>query len=160
GVAPQPPGPANWSSVARRWNFTDAPSRVTFTLKHAAGDVMNFEPWDPWNYDPAYPSDNYSRCTVAYGYKPTTWAFPQGPTLTFNYDPSKQFDAMISVTSSLGRSLTFSADSSVHRVSANTSPALTAGETAPSTTITASIEDAAHDTWTFSLTDPDSENSP
>lgn len=51
----------NIFSTSRRWNF----SGVTFSLRNAAGDVMNFAPWQ-WDYD----LNNY--CAISYGFKPTT----------------------------------------------------------------------------------------
>jgi RHS repeat-associated protein len=78
----------------RYWDI----SGVNFSLRNAAGDTMDFTPW-------TYSYDNYNPCKIARGYKPTTWTYPQGPSLSFAYDPEQ---GVTSVSTSLGRSMTFS----------------------------------------------------
>ena len=62
-------------STSRRWDH----SGVTFSLRNAGGDVLAVAPWS-WNYDSS------NQCSIAYGYQPATWTWPQGPSLSFTYD--------------------------------------------------------------------------
>jgi RHS repeat-associated protein len=117
-------------SIARRWDF----SGVTFALTNAAGDTMNFSPWS-WAYN-----ETRTECSILYGYKPTTWTFPQGPSLSFSYD---YVQGVTAVTTSLGRSITFSALSGINTA---TTTGLTAGEAS------GGIQDAAGDLWKFDFT--------
>ena len=119
-------------STQRRWNI----STVSFSLRNAGGDVLNFTNWmSVW--------DSPINGHRVYGYKPTTWTFPQGPTLTFTYDFQL---GVTGVTSSLGRSMTFAQDTYGNLTA--TSGGVTVGQMTPG------IEDAAGDTWKFDLTAP------
>jgi RHS repeat-associated protein len=124
------------SATGRRWDF----SGVTFALRNAGGDTLNFAPWQ-WDYSPN------NECLTVYGYKPTTWTFPQGPSISFGYDYKQ---GVTSVTTSLGRSMTFAAGiwssgSSVWGSTA-TSGGITVGQTQNGTT------DAAGNTYKFEYT--------
>lgn len=121
------PVSGNIFSTSRRWNFAG----VTFSLRNAAGDVMNFAPWE-WDYDP----NNY--CAISYGFKPTTWTFPQGPSIAFTYD----FEAGVTgVTTSLGRTMTIAGG-----VASSEDISASGGATAAS--------DAENHVWTFGMGAP------
>jgi RHS repeat-associated protein len=124
---------ADYHSSARRWDF----SGVTFSLRNASGDVMNFAPWT-FNYDIT------NTCALVYGYKPTTWTFPQGPSLSFTYDPVL---GVTGVTTSLGRSMTLSGFRGGETA---TSGGYSAGYT--STPPTGGISDAAGNIFKFDYT--------
>ena len=84
--AQTPPFPA----TARRWDF----SNVTFSLRNAGGDVMNFEPWSSgYTVDP---------CAKIYGFNVESWTWPQGQSLTFS---GTGIGGVTAVSSSLGRTL-------------------------------------------------------
>ena len=117
----------NIFSTSRRWNF----SGVSFSLRNAAGDVMNFSPWD-WDYD----LNNY--CAIAYGFKPTNWTFPQGPSITFTYDYEAGVTA---VATSLNRTMTI-----VNGVASSESVTASGGASA--------ARDAENHVWTFGMGAP------
>jgi RHS repeat-associated protein len=89
-------------STSRYWDN----STVSFSLRNAGGDVLAFTNWT-WRYDLAV-SD---KCARLLGYMPTTWTWPQGPSITFTYGsvagPQTPDQGVIGVSTSLGRSLTF-----------------------------------------------------
>ncbi|GAA0570625.1 RHS repeat-associated core domain-containing protein [Rhizomicrobium electricum] len=87
---------AEHRSTSRRWDHTN----VSFSLRNAGGDVLNFA-----STFGGY--DTQNQCRTAYYYKPTTWVFPQGPSLSFEYDGVL---GVLKVTSSIGRELAFTHD--------------------------------------------------
>ncbi|MFN7179797.1 RHS repeat-associated core domain-containing protein [Hyphomonas sp.] len=125
------PAPAQipaYPATARRWDF----SNVTFSLRNAGGDVMNFEPWSSgYTIDP---------CAKIYGFNIASWSWPQGPTLSFTDDGT---GTVVSLTSSLGRTL---------QVAGNTgsiggrSTAINGAQT--------EITDGAGAVWKFARTSP------
>ncbi len=119
-------------STSRRWDH----SNVTFSLTSAGGDVLNVTNW-LWPYNP----DN--ACLIVYGYKPTTWTWPQGLSLSFTYD---YLQGVTGITTSLGRTMSFTGAGQLLTAA---STGLTAGETV-STTNTATIADAnGNEKWNF-----------
>lgn len=82
------PNPSQWPttpSMSRRWSNTG----VSFSLRHASGDVMSFATWQS--------GYGTNICNIIYGFRLATWTWPQGPSLTFNENGSLQ--------SSLGRTM-------------------------------------------------------
>lgn len=59
-------------ATARRWDFMN----VTFSLRNAAGDVLDFAPWQT--------TYSLNQCAVIYAFRLEDWTWPQGPSLTFN----------------------------------------------------------------------------
>lgn len=97
---------SGWNeSTARFWDN----SAVSFKLTNASGDVMNFASYK-WIYEIA---QNDNGCATVRGYIPTTWTWPQGVSLTFTYGTpigGSQIDyttGVTQVTTSLGRTMTF-----------------------------------------------------
>ena len=92
------------ATTARRWDI----SGVTFSLKNAGGDVLGFNNWS-WDYDLI----NDDKCAKAEGYEPTTWTWPQGVSLNFTYGTqiggvtTDYTTGVTAISSSLGRSMTF-----------------------------------------------------
>jgi len=91
-------------STSRRWNQ----SAVSFSLRNAGGDIINFGNWT-WVYEP----DNDNNCAKVYGYEPTTWTWPQGPSLTFTYGTQSggvtidYTTGVTAIATSLGRGMAF-----------------------------------------------------
>lgn len=82
------PNPSQWPTVpaqSRRWDA----SNVSFSLRNAAGDVMEFES----------NSGGYSLnpCEIMYWFELTEWSWPQGVALSFDNGD---------IVSSLGRTMT------------------------------------------------------
>jgi RHS repeat-associated protein len=79
-------------------------SGVSFSLLDRSGSIMNFSPDFRIG----------SSSGIAYGFglktfKPTTWTFPSGPVITFDYDPGQVYDldCLTGVRNNLGRQLIF-----------------------------------------------------
>jgi RHS repeat-associated protein len=125
------PAPAKipaYPTSARRWNF----SNVTFSLRNASGDVMDFEPWSSgYTIDP---------CAKIYGFNLASWTWPQGPSLTYSSIPLSETTI---VTSSLGRTLTI----------AGTDGTIS-GRTASITPQQTEITDSAGAIWKYAYTAP------
>jgi RHS repeat-associated protein len=116
------PAPAQipaYPATARRWDF----SNVTFSLRNAGGDVMNFEPWSSgYTLDP---------CAKIYGFNIASWTWPQGPSLTWTSS---------GIVSSLGR--TFNPGLSISH----------GGRTAGFTTLFTTLADSAGAQWKYAYT--------
>ena len=130
GCAPSGAG-AGYNSTSRRWDN----SGVSFSLRNASGDTLSFAPWS-WQFDPE------SKCGWAYGFKPTTWTFAQGPSITFTYAPDK---GVTSATTSLGRSMTFDMVGTDRLLTA-TSGTYTVGQ------LDGAVKDASGAAWTYAFT--------
>lgn len=120
------PVSGNVLSTARRWDLAS----VSYSLRNAGGDVMNFAPWE-WNYD------IYNQCAFAYGFKATNWTFPQGPSLTFTTNVS---GGVTQVATSLGRTMTLGATAS--------SEGLTAG------VVAGGVRDTENNVWKLQMGEP------
>ena len=130
---------ADNTSTARRWDF----HTVTYQLTNAAGDVMSFAPWG-WIYDTQFYTPN--NCTAVYGYMPTTWTFPQGPSISFSYDYQQ---GVVGLTTSLGRSLSFTGPHGSTGLVSATGGGYTVGQTA--TTGANALQDAAGSVYKVDL---------
>jgi len=114
-------GGSSWNlSTSRMWNITP----VSFSLRNAGGDVMNFTNWE---FVDGGPDD---ACALTQGYQPTTWTWPQGVTLTFTYTPTS---GVTGVTTSLGRSMTFTGGQGALTGATATANGITVGQVASST---------------------------
>jgi RHS repeat-associated protein len=138
--------------TSRRWDAVGP--NVTFSLKSAAGDVIGFKPW-AWNY---LVDD---QCAIDYGFEPTTWTWPQGPTITFTYGTQvngQTVDYQPGVTkivTSLGmRELDFTGGPNVALTATDPATGRTAGEQLNPGGAVSGIFDAAAETWNFSYVNP------
>lgn len=119
--SPAPSQIPAYPATARRWDFAN----VTFSLRNAAGDTMNFEPWaEGYTVDP---------CAKIYGFRVSSWTWPQGPSLNWS---------SASIVSSLGRTIT-----------PNLSITLN-GRTAGFTTLPTDLRDSAGAVWKYAYTAP------
>ncbi len=125
------PAPAKipaYPTSARRWDF----SNVTFSLRNAGGDVMNFEPWSSgYTIDP---------CAKIYGFNIASWTWPQGPSLNVTDDGT---GGVTSLASSLGRTL---------QVAGNTGSI--GGRSAAINGAQTEITDSAGAIWKYAYTAP------
>ncbi|MGI8841763.1 MAG: hypothetical protein ACR2F8_13435 [Caulobacteraceae bacterium] len=135
--SPHPP-PVTILATARRWDF----SNVSFALREAGGDTMNFANWSQ-GYDEQNP------CAIAYGYEPTSWTWPQGPSLSFTYDFQQ---GVTGVASSLGRSMAFTGAGSYGAPLTATANGITVGQQTDGVGKITGVADAAGETWTFGYT--------
>ncbi|MFT4252342.1 MAG: transglutaminase domain-containing protein [Caulobacter sp.] len=81
-------------AATRRWDWM----ATGFTAKIRAGDTLIFAPWKT-NYIPQ------DVCAFTYGFKPTSWSWAKGGSLTFATDG---FGKVTGITSSSGRTATLS----------------------------------------------------
>ncbi|HEV2364398.1 MAG TPA: Ig-like domain-containing protein [Caulobacteraceae bacterium] len=143
-------------STARRWDSIGSnPStpNVTFTLTSAAGDVLQVVPW-AWNYNPD------DQCAMTYGFEPTTWTWPQGPSITFTYGTQlngQTVDYQPGVTkivTSLGRELDFTGGPGAALTATDPATSRSAGEILNSLGAITGVFDAASEDWNFAYYNP------
>ncbi len=127
-------------STSRRWDH----SGVTFSLASAGGDVLSVAPWS-WQYEVG----NGNLCAIQYGYEPTTWTWPQGVSLNFTYDFQQ---GVTGITTSLGRSMTFTGAVGGQGALTATANGLTAGQQVDGIGDISGIADAAGEAWSFDYT--------
>ena len=73
-------------ALSRGWNY----NQVSFAITNTHGDVENFGFWV--NH---YPNGLPGNCARRSGFRLNTWTFPQGMTVTVNYDSSTANDSNI-----------------------------------------------------------------
>ncbi len=118
--SPAPSQMPAFPATARRWDF----SNVTFSLRNAGGDEMDFEPWaQGYTIDP---------CAKIYGFEIESWTWPKGTSVAFT--PG-------GIVSSLGRTL----------VASDTSGAI-GGRTASMNPQKTEITDSAGAVWKYAYT--------
>src|SRR3569833_1155079 len=85
-------------TTTRGWDY----STVSYVVTNAHGDQENFGFWSTNYFNPG---DNY--CGFFHGFRLTTWTFPYGMTVTWNYqsEGTGLFDDLVSVSNSFGRRL-------------------------------------------------------
>lgn len=81
-------------ATTRRWDWQS----TSFVAKMTPGDSLSFAPWKTYYI----PQDN---CAITYGFKPTTWTWAKGGSLTFTTDG---FGKVTGLTTSTGRTATIS----------------------------------------------------
>ena len=91
----------------RGWDY----SAMSFRVVNSGGDAQNFGFWQNTFYEPGGGAG--SPCYRPHGFRMSSWTFPRGVSvnLTYQAPSSMAMEQLVSVSNSLGRSITFTYDS-------------------------------------------------